>query len=495
MAGSTHASQAVSRIARIAAIALFEPQVPDDGDGVKKEEKSLEKTREMLVRIAELAFAFGPTTSFDDGGGEGGIGNRAPSPTSPHGPVVWVDVTGCAHLYPAPTEIESERCLAMRLTEAVLALGVDVRVAITDGPRVAAAVARHYPVRAPSRLGPRRPVVVPSGKNREALRPLPLEALAVSAETRRFLTHVGMRTLGDLQKLPRASLGARLAADTAHIMPFLEGDDRTPLRPYVPPEVPEERAELEYGVTAHEALLFVAKMLCDRMGPRLLGRALGAARLEMVFALDRALVPEGESLHAVAALALPAPLQRAADLFAALRARIESIVLVAPALAVTLRVPELARMECRARDLFIPEAKADLALPRLTAELTAELGEERVGVLALADTWTPSQRARLTPYRPPKSSSPSAVKAKDALRDPAGTTQPTRFLAQPRPLPRTGVSALSLVMRLEAVEWWKGNAATVTTHDYGTAWIDGTGHAWIEIDRVTGERVVRGWMD
>jgi protein ImuB len=479
---SLQASQS-SRAARIAAIAIFGNSTVSESDNTKSEPPSPEFMREMQVRIAELGFAFGPTTSFEDNSHEHEHENV---------PVVWIDVTGCGHLYRTNSSLEGERLLAMRLTEQVNALGVDVRVAIADGPLVAAAVARHYPVRAsrgsaPSRTGPRRPVVVPPGKNREALRPLPLDALPVTEETRRFLTHVGMRTLGDLQRLPRSSLGVRLGADAARIMPFLDGDDRTPLRPYVPPEVPEERAELEYGITAHEALLFVAKTLCDRMGPRLLGRALGAARLELVFALDRGLVPEGEEPRATAEIALPAPLQRAADLFAVLRTRLESQVLNAPALAVTLRVPELVRMECRARDLFIPEAKAYLALPRLTAELIAELGEESVGVLTLEDTWDFFERSRLVPY----GSSHSRRKFK-AL---SGAPEPTRILAQPRPLARTDVRSLSLVMRLESVQWWKAHAVFASIYDYGTAWIDGTGLAWIQIDRITGEISLCGWMD
>jgi len=413
-----------------------------------------------LARAAEVGLAFGPTVAFES-------------------ETIWVDVTGCGHLR------GGEAALGGELAAAVRALGHTCRVAIADGPRVAAAVARHART-APGRT-PRDVLVVPEGKSRAAMGRLPLDALPVAGDTRRFLAALGMKSLGDVQKLPRASLGARLGANAEAAMALLDGDDRAPLTPYRPPEIPEERAELEHGVSAHEALLFVTKTLCDRLGPRLLGRAMGAARLVLAFKLDRALVEAGgQAPRASTELALPAPLQRAPDLFAALRPRVEALSLVAPALAVTLSATELVPMESRTRDLFVPEARADLALPRLVAELCADVGADRVGVLELADAWTPDARGPLAPY--PSRPAPALPEGRLLT----GAPEPLRLLRTPRPLARA-LPSVELVLRLEAVAWWRRGVSRL---DYGTAWMEDDGaRAWVEVDGVTGAGVVRGWME
>ena len=100
-----------------------------------------------------------------------------------------------------------------------------------------------------------------------------------------------------------------------------------------PPPVPEERIELEWGASSIEALAFVAKTLCDRLAARLAGRAMAAARLEILLGLDRALLSSvrdrASSVRAVDArmsplvcleIVLPMPVARAADLLAVVRA-------------------------------------------------------------------------------------------------------------------------------------------------------------------------------
>ena len=238
------------------------------------------------------------------------------------------------------------------------------------------------------------------------MRALPIAALALDDDVTRWLVDLGLRRCGDLQKLPRRSLGTRLGARAHDVMQLLDGEDRAPLEAWRPPEVPEERVELEWGAQSVEALAFVLKTLCDRLAARLHGRAMAAARLELVLTLDRALCDGADPVSTLTAV-LSAPLSRAADLLAVLRVRLEQHTLAAPALVVTLRAPELARAPGRTLDLLEPEPRATRALPRLVAELAAELGAARVGVLALSDTWSPDERTRLVPYGAPPASSRS----------------------------------------------------------------------------------------
>ncbi len=432
----------------------------------------VDEVRDALARVAEAALAFGATTSFEDG-------------------VVWADVTGCAHLF------GGEATLANKLGERVRAMGHACRVAIADGPRVAAAVALHAPSH---RAGP---LVVAEGKSAVAMRALPLAALPLDDEALAWLSRVGMRTAGDLQRLPTKALGTRLGAQVKDVMGLLRGEDATPLTPYRPPAAIEERVELDHGIEATEALLFVAKGLCDRIAARHEGRAMAAARIELILSLDRAMLrsitssgitdaPDASDDPAtiVVALALPSPMARAVDLFAVLRARVDAHASThaarAPVRAVALRVPELARVDGRALDLFVAEPRADIALPRLAAQLAAEIGDARIGVLELCDTWIPEARTRLVPYRASGESSPSASSFV------SHAPEPSRVLgvgvAPPAPLTRT-----KLLARLEAIEWWRRGAAGAV--DIVAAEMEGGIVAWLEIDRVSGETRLRGWMD
>ncbi len=414
----------------------------------------------VLARIAEAALAFGATTSFDAGED-----------------VVWVDVTGCAHLQ------GDEATLASRLTAQVRAMGHACRVAIADGPRVAAAVAWF------SAANRGAPLIVSPGGNAAAMHRLPLPALPLDAATQHWLRRVGMKTVGDLQSLPRRALGTRLGAQAQAVMALLEGDDRAPLTPYLPPQVPEERATLEYGVSSVEALLFVTKRLTDRMAARLYGRAMAAARMELVFSLDRALLVEGEEPSVVVSVALPSPLSRAADLLAVLRIRVESFEIPAPILAVTLRVPELASCLAEPRDLFVAEARAERALPRLVAELSAEIGEDRVGTLALASRWLPEDRAGLVPL------GRKAKRHVPARRLVSSTPEPSRLVPKTLLAKAPSLESCVVLARLEAVEWWTAGGRASRRDYVGTWFPESAAMGWVEIDASTGETWLRGWMD
>jgi protein ImuB len=408
-----------------------------------------------LARIAEAALAFGPTTAFD-------IAQD----------VVWVDVGGCAHLHGGEVE------LARNLGARVGALGHAYRLAVADGPRLAAAIARF------SQVGPDKaePIVVPAGKGAVAMRALPIEALSLDEDVSSWLVNLGLLSCGDLQKLPRRALGMRLGERVHDVMQLLDGRDHAPLEAWRPPEVPEERVELDWGVHTVEAIAFVLKRLCDRLAVRLHGRALAAARLEVVLTLDRALC--GDTPRAVFSIALPSPIARAADLFAVVRTRLEECSLAAPVLAVTLRAPELARAQARTLDLLEPEPKADSALPRLIAELLAQLGEGTVGTLALADSWSPTERTRLIPF---------AVSANDPVGHMLVTSvlEPSRLVHTEQVLSRGALAGARHLARIEAVEWWRRGSQR---HDLFAAWID-SALAWLELRDIRGVPVLRGWMD
>jgi protein ImuB len=460
----------------------------------------LESVEKTLAGLAEMALAFGPTTAFK-------VGGKA-------GDVVWVDVTGCAHLH------GGELPLVSKLVEKVQAMGHTCRAAVADGPRVAAAVARFAEegsrqaakppgkekVLASSRLGGPS-FVVPAGESASALADLPLAALGLEEKTFAWMSALGLRRVTDLQRLPRASLGTRLEGDAARVLALLEGDDRAPLVAYVPPEVPTEEAELEYGIESAEALLFVVKRLAGRLAARLEGRVQKATRLELVLGLDlgtsKSAVASRERLEVV----LASPLAREGELFAVLKTRIEAEDRIArsslpprapfraPILNVTLRATSVVTARAEALDLYVPEAKAARGLPKLASELMAELGPERVGTLALANTWVPEARSRLLPY------GAHARKRESELAWLSDGIEPTRLFPKPKIVKRASLTHSRLLARFEAVEWWRqghmrlgaSNPRSPRVEHYASWSEDLRAMAWVELDEK--EAKVKGAFD
>jgi protein ImuB len=416
--------------------------------------------RGALVRIAESMLAFGPVVSFDS-----------------TDDVVWVDVSGCAHLLGGEAE------LARAMMASAIRQGHACRVAFAGGPRIASAVARWGPQGTASTV-----VIVPEGQGAVAMRGLPVAALGFDEEARAWLADLGLRICGDLQKLPRRALGTRLGPRAYDVMQLLDGDDAAPLVPWRPPAVPEESLELEWGAQSVEALTFVMHTLCDRLAARLEGRAMAAGRIDVELGLDRALCEGAVALSSIS-IVVPTPVARGRDLFAVVRARLERHVLAAPVLRALLRASELVPEVGRTRDLLTPEPKAERTLRPLVAELAAELGTERVGLLVLVDTWHPSKRTRLAPFgeqckeRPRRASfHPLEISA----------LEPSRLHLPGSRVSREELSEPMLLARVEAVEWWR---QTHPRRDVIAAWWSGA-VGWFEGSLEDGKDVeLRGWVD
>ena len=430
-----------------------------------------------LERIAEAALAFGISSSF-------GVDRD----------VVWVDIGGIEHLY-----ARGEKEIAVKLARMAGALGHDARVVIADGAYVAMACAFHPG--SPASSGRGRVRIVPRGENAEAMRRLPLEALPLEARDVAWLQRLGLSRAGDLQRLPRKTLSVRLGGDVHRIMALLAGDDTTAPSPHVPPEIPSERIDLEYGAESSEALLFVAKAACDRLSARLAGRALSAAKLRIVLHLDKGMVrvTDGDaSAEADLEATLPTPVRAPAALLAVVRARLEAWQsqsergLPAPVLGMTLSAPELARPPAVELDLFAREAKASGKIEPLVAELGAELaghgrgGEPlRVGTLAVIDSWVPEERSRLVPFGQPHP--PAAVEV-----PPVAAVEPVRCVpAQPAP---PGTVRVRLLARAEAIGWWRGGALGPV--DRYAAWSPSASSlAFVSSAREQEQLTLNGWLE
>jgi hypothetical protein len=146
----------------------------------------------------------------------------------------------------------------------------------------------------------------------------------------------------------------------------------------------------------------------------------------------------------------------------------------APALAVTLRAPDLAPSNARTRALFEPESRAEIALPKLVAELAALLGDGTVGRLTVVDDWRLDHRSVLVPFGSP-------------VRSESGHTPEPLRLVPPTQAGRP-IELLHHVARFERISWWREVRAPM---DWHLAWT-GDAMSFVSVDR---EHQIRGYLD
>lgn len=183
-----------------------------------------------------------------------------------------------------------ERETGREMVAASRRAGLPVRVGIA-GSKLAARVAAG---------GTGSPVVVPPGEEARFLAPLPLERLAPEVAVASTLAQWGVRSVGDLAKLPAAEVTSRLGEPGRRLLETARGLDPMPLFPRPVPASFSEGMELEWPVVTLEPFLAMAEAALERLVRRLQSEGLACARLELALRLE----PEG---HDVRVLDLPAP--------------------------------------------------------------------------------------------------------------------------------------------------------------------------------------------
>jgi protein ImuB len=444
-----------------------------------------------LGEIAEVTMAFGPTVSFE-----------APD-------TVWVDVTGAQHL------AGGEEALALELGARIRALGHVVRVAVSNGPKLAQAFARW------GRTNREGSLVVPSLETPLRIGQLPVRALPIDAELSSWLVRLGVHTIGDLARLPRSASASRLGSDPDKILDLAEGRDASPLVAYVPPSMPTEETSFEAPVDGVQALLFVLRGLVSRLGARLEGRGEAVQALDLVLQHDKSIarlknVPNVTALH----FELASPLWRPEEFFRVIASRLNRVRLGAPTVGISLEAHAVTRALALQLDLSRyaaglggGSAKGPETLPVVLAELTADLGKDMVGILRLEGSHKPEAKSRLVPVSPEVLTRGAVkVRPKKALDEALSASlahAPTRLLARPiaidSPL-RPGatlcldhrlysIERVTFENRLEAVEWW---TETPAVRDYVRLWLRGPSggmEALVYVDRTSGVRMLQGICD
>jgi protein ImuB len=182
------------------------------------------------------------------------------------GGALWLDVTGCAHLFGGEVALRAD--LLARLHRQ----GLSAAAAIADTPGAAWAVARYGD--AP---------IVPRGGARTALASLPVAALRLDPEVVHMLERLGLERIEALDPLPRRGLVARFGDALTMRLDQAQGQVAEPISPRPPP--PAYRAQLTFAEPlAHaEALAPVTRRLLAELCSALAAASLGARRLTLAF--------------------------------------------------------------------------------------------------------------------------------------------------------------------------------------------------------------------
>lgn len=218
-----------------------------------------------IEALAVWCEQFSPTVAIDAGDVNGNI------PAS-----LLLDVTRLGPLF------GGEAALADRVVRQFRARGIAVRVAIADTVAAAWAVAH-------ANSGGSHDAhtsIVPPGKTRAALAPLPLGALRLDAPTVDLLRQLGLACVGDVLRLPRAALRQRFGPQLPRRLEQALGEVAEVLVPCRHRPEPEASWDLDPPLADRTLLEHVLEHLLQRIGETLAAREQGALRLELRIACE-----------------------------------------------------------------------------------------------------------------------------------------------------------------------------------------------------------------
>jgi protein ImuB len=333
--------------------------------------------------------------------------------------------------YPRCVLLEIHSCLGLfgpwprfeaRLRKELSALGFRHRITAAPNPAAARALANAHDGL----------VAMDTVTMRQALDQLPVQHLGFSREAATAFARMGLRDLARILAQPRDSLSRRFPSEVLLQLDQLLGIRPLALDFHRPPDVFDQRIELNFDVESHQALLFPLRRLTSDLAAYLAGRDSGVQRF-VLYLEHRAMADSQVQVGLLNAE------REATLLFELTRGRLEQLQLPAPVLAVRLVARELPSFSPAHRQLFDERPQQSLPWEQLRERLRARLGDDAVhGLGARADhrpehAWTPCVSAPL----------------------PVSGLRPGWLLAEPQPLRDSTLQILAGPERIES-GWWDG---------------------------------------
>lgn len=312
-----------------------------------------------------------------------------------------------------------------------------------------------------------------------AVAPLSLSAMALEPKTHEALQGLGLRTIGELMRLPRAGLGRRYGPGLIESLDRALGRFPDPRPCWSAPPVFERKVELPVESTS----LKLIGLACVRLTGELAGfaHARGAAVRRLALAL------ETERETVTTTLECQAPLRDAGRLHALAMTRLETVGLPAPVRSMQLRVTDFVE-HAPGRTFPTIESPESDALDAVLSRIAARLGDQAIVRLAPAPDHRPERAGRI---RRPQA---RRLEAAGLVRP----GWPLWILSRPRRLPRiegwpSAGGRLHVLGPPERIEsgWWDGQGIA---RDYYRMSVPGGAEHWVYRDRVAGDWFLHGYF-
>jgi protein ImuB len=187
---------------------------------------------------------------------------RGPTP-------VLLDLRGLGRVWPTP------EALGRALFDAARSRSLEAQVALAFSRAVALVLAR-------AREGL---TIVPAGGEADALAPLSLALLDLAPERLEILGRWGLRTIGDLQRLPAVGLAERFGPEGPRLLRLARGEDEGVFLPTLLPASFETTLELEWPVEGLEPLAFLLGRVLEPLLAALAARGRKAASVALALGL------------------------------------------------------------------------------------------------------------------------------------------------------------------------------------------------------------------
>jgi protein ImuB len=399
--------------------------------GIEPRPRDLEAELALMRRLAGLAATFTPQVSIE----------------APDG--LLLEIKPSVRLFGGLRE------LCRKLRSACLADPVFAAASpcFTLAPTALAALVA---ARAGARCFITNPAVLPA-----RLKPLPLSVMRWPEEQNTRLAAMGVRTLGELLRLPRAGFARRFGPTQLADLDRLLGRRADPRRRLVRRERYKGHVNLDHELEDHERILRALRPLLDELEQFLRERQRGITALQCRFHHYRA-------APTTCALRLAAPEADAGRLQALLRERLANIVLPEPVRRCELRGGALSERPLASKPLWSAGEHGHAPageMPALVEHLRARLGVAAVYGIRRVSEHRPEKAWRVA--EPVLEKVVSTAPAALPVRRPAWLLAAPEELAQRSGHPwRHG--RLELLHGPERIEsgWWDGAEAT---RDYYTA--------------------------